>query len=52
LKDWNNHIKKKTFNIPVGDGLKVIQPKDDEGKMVNANQKKFRSGIGAFDVSG
>jgi hypothetical protein len=47
-KDLKNDIKRKIINIPVGEGFKVIRPKDDEVKMVETKQKLFRSGIGTL----
>ena len=29
-KDWKHEIKKKEFNIPVGEGYKAIRPTEEE----------------------
>ena len=44
-KDWKHEIKKREFNIPVGEGYKVIRPNEEEKLMDEEEQQLFRSGI-------
>ena len=49
-KIYNVNLSNKLKNKGglVGEGFKVIRPRDDEVKMVETKQKLFRSGIGTL----